>query len=320
MKVLVTGASGFLGRAVTEALVRHGHTVRALTRSRPDPASVAAGVEPWLADLRVADLAPALAGIDAVVHGAAVLAGDVMEQFQGTVLPTERLLEAMVRVGPRRLVLVSSFSVYDWTAAVGELHERSALEPRLEKRDGYTVAKIWQERLCRRYAEAEGLCLSVLRPGFIWSDERRWVAGAGIRLGGTLVVNGPLRRLPLTHVENCADCVALSVSAEAANGETINVVDSDSTRAWHYAGALVRDPATGIARRIALPYHLGLLVAWVASAGARVLFGPRARLPGLLAPHRYRARFRSLRFPNAKAARLLAWKPRVHVGSPPGPP
>lgn len=314
MKVLLTGAGGFLGRALAPALLRQGHTVRALMRpgAGSAPPATTEGIEVWWGDLRTADLGAALAGVDAVVHLAAVFSGDVVEQFQGTVLPTEALLDAMVRVGTQRLVLVSSLSVYDWCGSGRALVEDSPLEPRLDRRDGYTATKTWQERLCRRYANAHGWRLTVLRPGFIWGRERPWVDGVGVRLGRTLVVNGPFRRLPLIHVESCAECVAASVACEAAYGQTLNLIDSDDVRAWRYAGDLIRSGATDARRRIALPYHLGLSIAVAASALGRLLLGPDLRLPGILVPERYRARFRCLRFPNQKATRLLEWKPRVY--------
>jgi UDP-glucose 4-epimerase len=316
VKVLLTGAGGFLGRATAGALTRHGHGVRALLRpsAAPEPAACAR-VEVVRGDLRTADLDLALAGVDAVVHLAAHVQGDALEQLQGTVLPTERLLEAMARAGTPRLVLVSSFSVYDWGGRRDELAEDAPLERWPLRRDGYAVAKTWQERLCRRHADAHGVALTILRPGFIWGRERPWVAGVGIQVGSTLVVNGPFRRLPLTHVESCADCVALAVGCDAAKNEIVNVVDGDDVRAWRYAAALVRSCATGARRWIALPYHAGLALAVVARALARVLLGPDARLPGLLVPERYRARFRSFRFPHRKAASLLGWKPRAPADS-----
>jgi UDP-glucose 4-epimerase len=55
----------------------------------------------------------------------------------------------MARTSCRRLVLASSFAVYDWSAIRSTLDESSPMEPSdaLYDRDGYTVAKAWQERV-----------------------------------------------------------------------------------------------------------------------------------------------------------------------------
>jgi UDP-glucose 4-epimerase len=229
-------------------------------------------------------------------------------QFQATVLGTERLLHAMRGSDVRRFLLVSSISVYDWKSPRSVLVEESLLEPSMHTRDGYAISKIWQEKLCRRHADAHGLDLVVLRPGFIWGTSREWIDGVGMRLGRHVLVNGPFRRLPLTHVDNCADAVATALESEAACGETFNVFDSEEIRAWRFASDYVRRGGHGY--RIPFPYVVGLLAARVASAVGRLLFGRNAKLPGILVPQRYRARFRSLRFPNARLQRVLGWTPR----------
>ena len=95
MKVLVTGASGFLGRHVVQAFLRRGAAVRAMVR--PAASLEALGWSPEVevvrADLRVAeDLDRTLAGVDALVHLAACVAGDDDTRFASTVVGTDGIL------------------------------------------------------------------------------------------------------------------------------------------------------------------------------------------------------------------------------------
>ena len=103
MKLLVTGAGGFLGQYVVAAAVRRGHRVRAMVRPAGSvPASWHGHpmVEVVSGDLRSAKgILEILDGVDGVVHLAAAKAGDLYEQFGGTVIATENLLAAMVTAG-----------------------------------------------------------------------------------------------------------------------------------------------------------------------------------------------------------------------------
>src|SRR5215468_10694870 len=128
MKVLVSGAGGFLGHYVVASLLKRGHSVRAIIRpTSPDP-SWAGEVEIFRADLRVhKTLVTAFDGIDVMVHLAAAVSGDEDVQFTSTVVATERLLDAMSRSSVKRLVHVSSIVVYDWGRARGVMDEETPL-------------------------------------------------------------------------------------------------------------------------------------------------------------------------------------------------
>ncbi|USX25513.1 NAD(P)-dependent oxidoreductase [Oxalobacteraceae bacterium OTU3CINTB1] len=307
--VLVTGASGFLGRRVVLALERAGHQVRAGVRRPVQAAALGwgAAVTPVRCDVLTGDgLAAACDGVDAVIHLAADMGGDEAGQIATAVGGTERLIAAL---GPAttRLVLASSFSVYDWERVGAELDEDAALlgPDAAARQDGYARAKLAQERAARAACAARALALTVLRPATIWAAGRRDLDGVGVGAGQAVVVIGPGRAMRLTHVDNCAAAFAAALDPRAA-GHTFNVDDGYPVTAWQHAGR------QGAALRLPLPY--GLARAGAALGGA--LLGPLRRgrpLPGLLVPARLRARFHGARAGHAALTRVLGWTPPLSL-------
>src|SRR5262245_22733760 len=101
-------------------------------------------VDVFRADLRTSrELRRAFEGIDVLLHLAAVVSGAEDAQFAGTVAGTERLFDAMAGSACRRLVLCSTFSVYDYSSTRRTLDESSPLHQVADvyARDGYTVSK-----------------------------------------------------------------------------------------------------------------------------------------------------------------------------------
>jgi 2-alkyl-3-oxoalkanoate reductase len=315
LRVLVTGAGGFLGRHVVAALLRRGHEVRAMIRpsSRTDGLAWVDRVDVVRADLRMPDsLAAAFDGVDVLVHLAARVGGNESAQMADTVVGTERLLAAMTRSAARRLVLASSFSVYDWSAIRGTLDEQSPLESDLYHRDGYAIAKTWQERVVRRNSLEQQWDLTVLRPGFIWGRDHEYLAGLGQKVGRWHLVFGPWARPPLTYVENCADCFAEAVENPRAVGETFNVVDGHVINSWNYLGEYLR--RSGLRdHRIPVPYSAALTGSLLADRVNRWFFQGRLKLPGLLIPCRFRARFKPLEFSTRKLQEVLGWQPLLDI-------
>ncbi len=318
MNVLVTGANGFLGRHVVTALVQQGHSVQALVRPA-SPADLRLGEGPInlvRGDLRSTstnELESMFAGVDALVHLAAAVKGDDEAQFRGTAVGTERLLDAMARTATRRLVLASSFSVYDWSRARGVLREASPFlsGTRHYERDGYAIAKVAQETHTRRAAARHGWDLTVLRPGFIWGRGNADFAALGQRIGPFRLVFAPFGRIPITHVENCADLFAKVVDDPRAFGRTFNVVDGDSARVLPHLLEFRRQ--TGEKGPILpVPYLVGYWTTRLAQATSRLIFRGKGKLPSLLVPLRFEARFKPLRFPNALAREVLGWSPPLN--------
>ena len=309
MKILLSGAGGFLGSYIADQLLQRGHYVRAITRPTSVEPKWAGEVDLFHADLRVHEnLVSAFSGIDAVIHAAAATSGNEDAQFASTVVGTERLLAAMALSSVKRIVHVSSLVVYDWAQAASVLDEDTPLLNDIYDMGAYTIAKVWQERVVLRYAKSHSWDLTIMRPGFIWGPKHAEIAGMGRRFGRIHIIFGPFTRLPLSHVVNCADCIVAAVENSAAAGIILNVVDGDDIRAWRYAREYSRRSET-VHFLLPVPYHLGLFVARLAAFVSRALFGKKGKLPSLLVPRRFQSQFKPVRFSSRNLKKVLAWRP-----------
>jgi nucleoside-diphosphate-sugar epimerase len=314
VRVLVSGAGGFLGRYIVQQLLERGHSVRAIIRpASPEPAR-SRKVEIFRADLRNAwNLTSAFADMDSVIHAAAATSGSEEMQFASTVVGTENLLNAMAQTSVRRLVHVSSLVVYDWSRARRILDEQSALLEDIYGMGAYTIAKVWQERVVAKIASAHSFKVTIMRPGFIWGPQHAEIAGMGRRLHRVYFMFGPFTRLPLCHVVNCANSVVTALESSNSIGEVFNVTDSDDVRVWRYVREYrMRTGQRGVL--LPVPYHFGLGLAYLASIASRFLFGTRGRLPSLLMPRRYQSQFKPIRFSNRKLILQLPWLPPLNFG------
>ena len=152
MKILVTGASGRIGQAISLRLTAQRHTVVGLDR-RPSPL---VQHQPDLGQLHLpanaAALASALRGVDAVVHSAALHAPDVgvasdAEYERSNVIGTQQLWRQAVQAGVRRFVFTSTTALYGAAAsALGRaawLTEASLPQPRTVYHRSKLAAEAW---------------------------------------------------------------------------------------------------------------------------------------------------------------------------------
>lgn len=310
MKLFVTGASGFVGAAVVETSLAHGHQVTRLVRRFDGVHRV--GVTDVEGDIRHPALwAHALAGTDAVVHLAAAKGGDFHTQFATTVLGTEALLDAMRAAGVHRLVHVSTFAVYDYRAIPlgGLLDERSPIEARPLDRDDYAQTKIVQEQLVHAFA-ADGGEVTVVRPGAVYGPGNLWNAGlAAVLPGGVGLAFSPFGRQKLTYVKNCADAIVLAAERPQAIGAVVNIVDDDQPTQRAFARAQRRH-GLPVPRAIPVPYRIACALAQLLDLGNRRFARGRAKLPGIVVPARLDAQYRPLRYANDEAQRVLGWRPQ----------
>jgi nucleoside-diphosphate-sugar epimerase len=185
MRALVTGAAGFIGSHLVDALVARGDDVvgvdcftpyyeRAVKEHNLAAARSHPSFELVEADLRSADLAPLVEGVDCVFHQAAqpgvrLSWAEGFEQYVScNVLATQRLLEAVARAGVRRFVFASSSSVY------GNQARYPTTESDLPRPySPYGVTKLAAEHLCSLYAENWGVPTVALRYFTVYGPRQR---------------------------------------------------------------------------------------------------------------------------------------------------
>ncbi|TFC99443.1 NAD-dependent epimerase/dehydratase family protein [Cryobacterium sandaracinum] len=227
MRVLVTGASGFLGRAVAAEIAAAGHEVRAFQR-RPS------GV-PGVTDLLGSVTAPAEArravtGMDVVVHLAAKvsLAGSPAEFAAVNVGGTRTLLAAAADAGASRFVFVSSPSV----AHTGASIVGSDAEPAdpAEARGPYARTKAEAE-LVALAADSAALRVVAVRPHLVWGP-------GDTQLVARIVERARAGRLPLlghgaalidtTYIDNAATAIAAALDqADAVHGRSYVITNGE---------------------------------------------------------------------------------------------
>ena len=160
---VLTGASGFFGRAISRALALRGFRVRGVGRGeRPDNADI----HEWArADLANGIVPTVLAGATVVVHAAAETAGGFDAHERNSIGATRELLNAMTAAGVRRLVHISSISVLRPPKALGERQgEQTPLAERPEPLGPYTWGKCGAEQLVTE-AQARGeIDARIIRP------------------------------------------------------------------------------------------------------------------------------------------------------------
>ncbi|MGH7896706.1 MAG: NAD-dependent epimerase/dehydratase family protein [Candidatus Binatia bacterium] len=257
-KIAVTGATGFLGRYIVDALAARGAKVIGVVRNPARvPALAARGVELRTADLAsVEDLTAGFIGADAVVSNAALFSlrnqrwGD---HLRANIDGTRNVFQAAAVAGVKRVIQVSSVAVYrgGGGAAVAEDHPQHGADSPRRPWTVYAISKALSEQLAWESAREHDLELTAVRPCAIYGAHDpnlmpvlKWLVWPPVTVVPVLV------RMPFVYAGDVAEGIALALEKPAAVGKAYNLTGEDSSLwefvdAWREAGGktpLVRLP------------------------------------------------------------------------------
>jgi 2-alkyl-3-oxoalkanoate reductase len=287
LRVLLTGATGFVGRHVADAFARAGFRVRALARSAERARHlVDLGFHIVYGDLDdAALLADACSDTDVVVHMAALTHARTDAEYDSVnVAGTRRLLHAALQQQPTpsRFVYLSSLAAAGPCADVGGFRVADAPQP---------LTAYGRSKLAGEYVvleAAQRMEIAILRAPAVYGpyDTDLYHFFRLAKYGVIPVPTGPARPLQMVHVADLAAALVRAVEAESARG--VYHIAEARTYTWEEVGRLVSQAVGGRARIVRVPARLisGLAAASELLSGAvgRSSIFNRDKARELLAP------------------------------------
>jgi dihydroflavonol-4-reductase len=315
VEVLVTGATGFVGRYLVEALQARGHRVRALVLPIEDAS--------WLRDHQVAiypgdlcqpaTLPPALRGVDGVFHLAAMTRvwRPMREYYEVNVVGTEHLCRAALREGVQRFVHVSSAVVYG--LGVGRpVDETSPFAPIDEP---YSMTKAQGDRAVQAMIADPDTRLPavIIRPGTAFGPGDSLNFGRiadRLRAGTGLIIGSGRNALTLVYVTDLVQGLLLALTEDTAVGEAFNI-GNDQPMTQAQALRAIAEAVGARPPRRHVPYR-PLYALAAAAERVATLSGYRVQPP--LTRQGVKLYGTDNRLVIDKARRVLGYTPQVSLG------
>jgi len=252
-RVLITGATGFLGQVLCEVVARAGYAVRAAVRAeKPPPAAAADSVR--VGDIGAGtDWSAALAGVDCIIHAAArahVLHDDAAAAklyFETNVHGTRTLAQAAARAGIRRFVYLSSIKVNGEETGAAPYTTADPPSPR----DAYGQSKWHAEQALQQVAASSAMQSVIVRPPLVYGPRVRanflrllsWV-----ERGWPLPLGSVSNRRSLVSIWNLCDLLVRALEHPRAADRTWMVSDGEDVS----TPELIRRIGRAMGRRVTL--------------------------------------------------------------------
>ena len=317
MRILVTGASGFLGSRIVEKLIESKFEVRALVRETSNKELLEKQhVELFVGDLRDRDsLAGIYEDIDAVIHAGATTSGSLEDFENGTINGTRNMLELAKSSNLKKFIHISSLVVYDINSIPKNslINESFELERNPRQVGPYGYSKTESEKISKEYADEYNLPLTIVRPGIIYGANRNlFFPHLGFRLlGGKIIVKIGLEKkiLPLTYIDNTCDAILEILEQQKTNGKIYNIVDPQTITYSQYLKYYLKAHHL---RSIVVPLPFSLLKLF-AFFCEKLRFLPVVGKKLTMSRYRLNPKFKKVRFDGSLILKDINWYPEISL-------
>ena len=312
IETLVTGATGFVGPHLVSALRARGHSVRVLALPAEDTTQLEQEhVTIYRGDVCEPEtLMEPFRGVDTVFHLAAIhgLWRPRQEYYDVNVAGVENVCRAVLAVGVRRLVHISSWSAYGMDLG-RPVHEGFRLKPVL---DTYAITKAEADQLVQRYISQHGLPAVIVRPGTMFGPgDRLNFARMADRLsaGKAIIIGSGRNALPFVYVSDAVEGMILAGFQDAAVGQAYNLSNDQpltQEQMWH----AIAEEIGAKPPRLRVPYYALYALAFAAEMAVR---SDHPQCQPLITRLGVKMFGTDNRHVIAKARRELGYMPRVSV-------
>jgi nucleoside-diphosphate-sugar epimerase len=273
METLITGGTGLVGHHLVSALQQRGDTVRALVLPTEDTSWLEErGVAIYRGDIRDPDtLTAPMHNVDTVFHMAAMQGVwlPIKEYYKVNVTGTENVCRAALAANVRRLVHVSSWTIYGMSR--GRVLTEN--DPPAPWHDPYWITKAQGDLLVQRMITTDHLPAAIIRPGTIFGVGDRLNFGRiaeKLLNGKGLIVGSGRNVLPLVYVTDVVQGLLLCADRDQAQGQAYNITNDQSLTQEEFLRVIAQQ--LGAAPPcLRIPYYAAYAIAFAAERAADLM-------------------------------------------------
>lgn len=318
--ILITGANGFIGCRVVKRLLERGFVnLKCFVRPAGNHRNLHRIIEETDKGtieiiegnlLSRSDCEKAVNSAMVIYHLAAGIEKSFPGCYMNSVVTTRNLLEAIVNLANvKRFVNVSSIAVYSNkdSARNRPLDETCEVDGQSHLRyEAYAYGKVKQDELLLDYATQFNIPYVIVRPGDVYGRGKKKIPGkVGIDTFGVFLHLGGSAKVPLTHVDNCAEAIVLSGLVKGVDGEIFNIIDNDLPTSRNYLSMYKKTVKQF--NSIYLPYPIWYFLCFLWEKYSNWTDG---QLPPAFNRRRCIAGWKRSEFTNKKIKERLNWKQR----------